>query len=130
MQPNQVTETLVGLTRHEREAQFTSGEQPDQPLRVTPAGLHPVTRRPRDRPRRHDPHIQPTLLGDPHQSEPRRPGLIHRRDRPVQLLQEHRHHPRRLTAQPLHTQLTRARIEHRRDRLRLVNIKPNKSHTL
>jgi hypothetical protein len=34
------------------------------------------------------------------------------------------------TAQALHTQLAAERIEHRSDRLRLMNIKPDKSHTL
>jgi hypothetical protein len=36
----------------------------------------------------------------------------------------------RLTAQPLHTQLAADRVQDRRDRLRLMNIKPDKSHTL
>ena len=127
---HQITEALIDLARHERKTQFTSSEQPHQPLRVTPVSLHPIPRRPRDRPRRHDPHVQPTLLSDPHQSEPRRARLIHRGHRPLQLLQKRWHHARGLAAQPLHTQLTGRRIEHRSDRLRLVNIKPDKGHTL
>jgi len=73
---------------------------------------------------------QPTLLRDARESEPRRARLIHRGHRTIQLLEEHRHHARRLAAQPLHRQLTGQRVEHSSDRLRLVNIKPHKGHTL
>ena len=127
---HQIAETLVSFAGHERERQLASGEQPHQPFGVAPVGLHPVTRRPRDRPRRHNTNIQAALLGHARQSEPRRAGLIHRGHRPIELLQKHRHHTGRPATQPIHAQLAGGRIEHRRDRLRLVNIKPDKGHTL
>jgi hypothetical protein len=127
---HQITETLVHLARHERKAKLAGREQPHQPLGITPISLHPVTRRPRDRARRHDPDIQAALLGHASQREPRRARLIHSRHRAIQLLQEHRHHTRRLATQPLHMQLAGRRIEQRGNRLRLVNIKPDKGHTL
>jgi len=127
---HQVTETLIGFARHEREAKLARSEQPHQAPGVTPVALHPVTRCSRDRPRRDHTDIQAALLGHARQSEPRRASLIHRRHRPIQLLQEHRHHAGRLSTQALHTQLAGRRIEQRGNRLRQVNIKPDKGHTL
>ncbi len=125
-----ITEALVLLARHERERQLSRREQPDEPLRVTPISLHAITGRPRDRPRSNDPHINAAPRRRASETEPRRARLIHRAHRAPQPLKEREHHLRRRAAQPLHTKLTAQRIEHRRDRLRLVNIKPDKTHTL
>ena len=127
---HQIAETLVSFAGHERERQLASGEQPHQPFGVAPVGLHPVTRRPRDRPRRHNTNIQAALLGHARQSEPRRAGLIHRGHRPIELLQEHWHHALGLATQTLHAQLPTHGVEHSGDRPRLVNVEPNEGHTL
>ena len=89
--PHQITELLISDARNERKGQLTRAEQPHQPPCVTPVGLHPVTRGLRDRPRRHDPHIKPTLLRCAREGEPRRARLIHRAHRTIEILQEHRH---------------------------------------
>ena len=56
-----VAELLVGDARHEREPQLARRQQPRQALGVTLVGLDPVTRRARDLPRGHDPHVDPAL---------------------------------------------------------------------
>src|SRR5215216_1053208 len=78
---DQVTEALVWLARHEREAQLAGGEQPDQPLGVTPIGLYPIARRPGNRSRRDHAHVQSALGRRSREPEPRRPGLIDRAHR-------------------------------------------------
>jgi hypothetical protein len=127
---HQIPEPLIRLARHERERQLAGGKQPRQPRRVSPISLHPVTRSPRDRTRRDDPHIDAALRSCPRQSESRRARLIHSPHRPPQLLKKPEHHRRRRAPQPLHLELPGQRIKDRRDRLRLMHIQTHKSHTL
>jgi hypothetical protein len=121
---------LFFLAGHERERELPSREQPDESLRVTAIGLHPVPGRLRDRPRRDHPQIKTTPTSRAREREPRWSRLIHSPHGSPQALQEHRDDIPRRAPQPLHTKLARQRIKDRRDRLRLVNIKPDKSHTL
>ena len=121
---------LIGLARHEHETQLARGEEPHEALGVAPVGLHAVTGGPRDRPRRHHPDIQAALLGHPHQHKPRWARLVHRGDRMIELLQEHWHYSLGLATQPLDPQLAGAGVKHSGDRLGLVNVEPDKGHTL
>src|SRR5262245_11412066 len=84
----QVTELLIGKARHEREPQLPGRQQPRQPDRVTPIGLDPITRPPRDRPRRDNLEPNPTLTSGPGQPEPGRTRLIHRARSRTEPLQE------------------------------------------
>jgi hypothetical protein len=97
-----VTEALIGLAGHERERQLARREEPDQALRVTTVGLHPIARGPRDRPGRHHGDVESALLAHPREDEARRARLIDRAQRTIELLQEHRHDALGLTAQTLH----------------------------
>src|SRR5215213_5196991 len=72
----------------------------------------------------------PRAVARTREREPRRPGLIHRPRRPSHRLKEYRHDIPRRAAQPLHAQFAADRIEYRRDRLRLMQIKPDQTHTL
>src|SRR5262249_40624423 len=90
----------------------------------------PVAGGPGDRPRRHHPNIKATLLGHPREHESRRARLIHREYRAIELLQESWHHALGLAAQALRAQLASAVVKNRGDRLRLVNVEPDKGLTL
>jgi hypothetical protein len=125
-----VTEALIRFARHEREPKLTGGEEPHQPLGVAPVGLHPVARCSRDGPRRHNTNIQPALLGYPREHKPRWARLVHRGHRTIELLQERRHYSLRLATQALDAQLAGAGLQNSGDRLGLVNVEPDKGHTL
>jgi len=127
---HQVAEALIGLARNEGEAKLTGGEQSHQPLGIASVGLHPVTGSPGDRPRRHHANVKPAPVGLAHEHESRRAGLIHRRHRTVEFLQEHRHHALGLATQALHAQLACGGVKNGGDRPRLVNVEPDKGHTL
>jgi hypothetical protein len=125
---NQITEALIGHSRDERKRQLPGGEQTRKADRVTPIGLHTVTRTPRDRPRRDDTHIDPTLPGRASQAKPCRPRLIHSPHRPQ--IGEKAHNLARVDAQLAHLNLACHPVQHRRMRLRGMNIQTNQPHTL
>ena len=70
---HQITKPLVRFAGHERERQLPGREQPDNPLRVTTIGLHPIARRPGDRPRRDHPQIKTHSRRRSREPEPRQP---------------------------------------------------------
>jgi len=127
---HEIAEALVRLAGHERERQLAGREQSHQPLGVTAVGLDPIPRRLGDRPRRDDPQVKTTIRRRACEPEPRRPGLIDSAHRSPELLQEPGHDDPRRAPQALHRKLTAQRIEHCRDRLRLMHIQAHQSHTL
>ena len=127
---HQIAEALLLLAGHERERELPRGEESHESLRVTPIGLHPIPRRPRDRSRRDHPHVKTTPHRLARERKPGRARLIHRANRPPERLEENRHDIPGRTTQPLHPQLAAEKIKHGRDRLRPMHIKPDKAHTL
>jgi hypothetical protein len=124
-----VTKLLVSDAGHKREAQLAGGQQPGEALSVALVGLHAVARRARDLAGRDDTHVDAALRRRTGQPEAGRPGLINRahpaRQRRQELRDLHRRHP-----QPHATKLTGCHIQHRRMRLRRVDVESHHRHTL
>ena len=119
---DQVTQRFRLDARHRDAMQLPRRQQPHQPLGVTPIGLDPITRRPRNQPRRADQTIDTDRLQPAREHEPGRPGLIGRAHRTRQPRRERRH-LLAASRQPPHPQLARIAIQHRGHHTAHVHIK-------
>ena len=126
---DQVTQRLLGGARNADQVQPTDHQQPQQPLRVTAIGLHPVARRPLDLPGRgHDTPDSGVLQGA-REPEPGRAGLIGNPCRTRQPGAELEHLARG-TRQPPHHELPGRAVHRRSDHLRRVHIQPRPAANL
>jgi hypothetical protein len=114
MGAHEITQRLLLRARYPDRVQLPSQEQPDQKLSITPVGLDPITRRPRDLARRrhnalHASHRE--LARHPIPGQARLTRDTHRPRQP-------RAEPGRLTSITVHPerpQLTAPGVEHSRD---------------